>query len=73
MKQPTSITGPSRQLKDEIEPWRCTNCNKLIYNLDEEGHPAPGAPASRWWSLEHNRVCNFCYEVALAAKEGIKE
>ena len=56
-------------LKGEIEPWRCSHCKKFIYNVDEDGHPEPGAPMPRWWSIEYPKVCNFCYDVALAAKE----
>lgn len=69
------LDKPSQQklFKGEIEPWRCKHCNKLIYNRDENGYPVPGAPVPRWWSLEFNKVCNFCYDVALAAKEKVEE
>lgn len=59
-------------LKGDIEPWRCKHCNKLQYNVDADGYPAPGAPEPRWWSEEFNRVCEFCYAVALAAMKKVE-
>lgn len=60
---------PDRPLTGEIEPWRCTGCDTLMYNLDEEGKPAPGAPTPRWWSMEHPKLCSLCYEMEMAAKK----
>lgn len=43
------------------DAWRCSVCNKLIYNLDKNGHPAPGAPIPHFVSLEYQRVCSACH------------
>lgn len=47
------------------EPWTCTSCGHLMYNLDAEGYPAPGAPLPRFWDTEHTRVCLACYGMVL--------
>lgn len=49
---------------DVIEPWRCEFCQRLIYNLDEDGYPAPGAPEAYFFSLEYARICSVCHAMA---------
>jgi len=50
---------------DREEPWRCTSCGELMYNLDAKGYPRSGAPMPHFWSLEHNEVCSACYFMVL--------
>ena len=45
------------------EPWRCGGCNRLMYNLDSEGKPAPGAPLPNYLDEEHPEVCTLCYQL----------
>lgn len=55
---------PLQQLADG-EPWRCSCCGELMYNVDEKRDPAPGAPTSKWFSDEYKRCCSVCYQMLL--------
>jgi hypothetical protein len=53
------------------QPWRCDSCGLFVFNKDENGHPAPGAPPS-FFGGEHGgkkyeNVCAVCYEMKDAA------
>lgn len=43
--------------------WRCQNCRMLVYNLDEFGYPAPGAPEWKFASKFWNRLCTLCFQL----------
>lgn len=45
------------------EAWKCANCEKLIYNLDRQGKPAPGSPPPKWGGPEHQKVCTLCFQL----------
>lgn len=51
------ITDPT--LSQEI--WRCRYCQTLMYNLDDAGNPAPGAPIPRYGGLEYPELCTVCF------------
>lgn len=48
---------------DFIEPWRCDNCGYLMYNIDKNGYPAPGAPIGMKIKGESTRVCSLCCDM----------
>lgn len=54
-----------RQLPGHVErePWRCQQCNALIYNLDSDGHPAPGAPLPKYGGPDHPEICTLCFQM----------
>jgi hypothetical protein len=43
------------------EPWRCSVCGLYVYNLDDEGYPASGAPSPRYISQTFPIVCSVCW------------
>lgn len=51
------------QHTDVRTAWRCQFCDKLIYNLDEKGYPAPGAPPPRFVSRRYQKVCVLCFDI----------
>lgn len=51
--QPHSLGAP--------EAWRCDACGSLIYNVDEQGYPAAGAPMPHYWNVSKPAVCAVCY------------
>jgi hypothetical protein len=42
------------------EPWRCSACQYLMYNLDEYGYPAAGAPTPHMFNKNYPKVCSTC-------------
>lgn len=38
-------------------------CGSLIFNLDEDGRPIPGAPDAKFISSECPRVCSLCAQL----------
>ena len=54
-------------MTDQVrEPWRCDNCNALMYNLevlDGRLYPAPGAPEGKYLNTKYPRVCSLCFEL----------
>lgn len=48
---------------NSIKAWHCGLCDKLMYNLDCDGYPAPGAPEAHFLSLEYPRVCSLCHGI----------
>jgi hypothetical protein len=55
-------------LLEFIEPWRCYNCDELMYNKDQDGYPSPGAPIGLAIHVEEKpmRVCLLCVEMYIA-------
>lgn len=53
------------------EPWRCASCEKLIYNLDGNGRPAPGAPLPKYGGPDHKEVCSVCFQMKLTLDSSI--
>jgi hypothetical protein len=49
-----------------VDPWRCRLCEKLIYNIDENGYPRPGAPLPLWGGIKFSQVCSLCFEMQSA-------
>lgn len=45
------------------EPWRCSGCSRLMYNLDPRGYPKQGAPIPLYVNNDHKAVCSLCYEL----------
>lgn len=43
------------------EAWRCVVCDFLVYNLDENGYPASGAPSPKFVSTDYPIVCKACW------------
>lgn len=56
---------------DVRNAWRCEYCDKLIYNLDEWGHPAAGAPPPRFLSRAYTKVCTLCFDIAHLLDENL--
>jgi hypothetical protein len=59
-ERPRSESGTALTVNPDLnrEPWKCANCEKLIYNLDRQGKPAPGSPPMpKWGGPEHQKVC----------------
>lgn len=55
-----------------LSPWRCSECKQLMYCIDGEGKPTPGAPiglAITMDSGDRKRVCTMCAEIYIAAHE----
>jgi hypothetical protein len=48
---------------EKKEPWRCCGCKRLMYNLDANKYPAPGAPYPVFLNKQYPEVCNVCYEM----------
>jgi len=48
------------------EPWRCTACGVFVYNLDDSGNPAPGAPVPRYISRDFPIACSVCWSLYTA-------
>lgn len=60
------ITATDPHIADKNrEPWRCNCCGLLVYNLDKKGHPAPGAPATKYASAEYPKVCQTCWDLKM--------
>lgn len=62
--KPEFITANGEPIK-ESEPWRCTHCEKLMFNVDEKGYPAPGAPTPLFVSVCYPKVCSLCWTLDL--------
>ena len=43
------------------DPWRCSHCGLLIYNIDPEGYPVAGSPLGLFINIQYPRVCHLCY------------
>jgi phage FluMu protein Com len=43
--------------------WRCSNCNKLMYNLDPQGYPAPGSPQPKYLGSFAQPCCSVCFDL----------
>ncbi len=55
------------------DSWRCSCCDKLIYNItmvDGIVYAAPGAPDSRFISKEYPMVCTLCFELYEIEQQG---
>lgn len=44
------------------QPWRCEKCGLFVYNRDENGYPADGAPECQH-IMAFGRVCEVCHEL----------
>jgi hypothetical protein len=49
------------------EPWTCDSCGLFVYNLDENGKPAPGAPSpyfgGEYSGRRYEQVCTACFQM----------
>lgn len=54
-----------------IEPWRCSECGELMYNISEDGNPAPGAPVGVTISIDetNGRYCLLCAQIYVIVAE----
>src|SRR6185312_8038571 len=55
----------------EREPWRCRHCQTFMYNRDEKGNPAPGAPTPKWGGPSYPELCSVCFEMKMVVDSGI--
>lgn len=79
MKAHSSLYGEEEveeQLEEEpsltfIEPWRCEECNQLMYNVNYYGYPAPGAPVGYQIKPygKPMRVCSLCVQMYINIHE----
>jgi hypothetical protein len=51
-----------------IEPWFCGNCDEFMYNKDQDGYPAPGAPVGLAVKYDNRsmRICLLCAEMYIS-------
>lgn len=51
-----------------LEPWRCGECNELMYNKDQDGYATFGAPLGLEIKVDDKstRVCLVCAEMYIA-------
>lgn len=54
-----------------LDSWRCSSCNALMYNIDEEGRPTPGAPIGLVVTIaeRRQRVCSMCADIYVVVNE----
>jgi hypothetical protein len=62
------IDDPKIKVTVEIEPWHCDACCSLIYNLDANGHPTPGAPDPKYFDVTWQHLCTACFELVSAIR-----
>jgi hypothetical protein len=62
-----SVLSGDEQL-EFIEPWRCGECNNLMYNKDQDGYATFGAPMGLEIKVDEvsTRVCLMCAEMYIA-------
>lgn len=44
-----------------LSAWRCNHCQELMYNTDNRGRPAPGAPTPNFYNKDYQKVCFLCF------------
>lgn len=54
-----------------LDSWRCAECGGLMYNVDAEGRPTPGAPIGIAINIDgkRERVCSMCASLYIAVSE----
>lgn len=68
MTELSALCGDECKELEFLEPWRCGECNELMYNKDQEGYPAPGAPLGLEVKIDDEsiRVCLMCAEIYIS-------
>ena len=54
---------PMADLNRIREPWRCQHCGTLQYLTDQNGYPAPGAPAPKFGGVDFPEICTLCFQL----------
>jgi len=54
-----------------LPAWKCSACKALMYNVDEQGKPLPGAPIGLVVVIDsvRKRVCTMCAEMYIVVNE----
>jgi hypothetical protein len=61
---------PTNLLPSSSEPWRCDNCHELMYNR-EDGHPAAGAPPTKYLNETYKHVCTLCFQLGSIIRDSV--